>query len=72
MPEIQGPKKGSGEKKSRQFISEKIVKQPLTKRQVATRGVFVVCTALIWCGVCVQFYGSEAVCWTAFRRGRAD
>lgn len=48
MPEIQGPKKGSGEKKSRQFISEKIVKQPLTKRQVATRGVFVVCTALIF------------------------
>lgn len=48
MPEIQGPKKGSGEKKSRQFISEKIVKQPLTKRQVATRGAFVVFTALIF------------------------
>ena len=48
MPEIQGPKKGSGEKKSRQFISEKIVKQPLTKKEVAVRGACVVCAALIF------------------------
>lgn len=48
MPEIQGPKKGSGEKKNRQFISEKIVKQPLTKREMIARGACIICAALVF------------------------
>ena len=48
MPEVNDPKKGPEKKR---FITEKIVKQPLTKGQMARRGVLFSGSYSVWrCG----------------------
>ena len=47
MPEVNDPKKGPEKKR---FITEKIVKQPLTKGQMARRGVLFLLAAILFGG----------------------
>lgn len=46
MPELHDPKQERGEK--RKFINEKVVKRPLTKRELARRGVLLTLAALLF------------------------
>ena len=41
MPEMNGPDREPEDRDKRQFINEKIVKQPLTRKQIAGRAAFI-------------------------------
>ncbi len=72
MPEVQGPKNEREMNEKRRFINEKVVKPPMTARQLAKRGVMMICGAAV-CGAvaavgfavtmpwAVRTFGSEPV-----------
>ncbi|MDO4268317.1 MAG: S1C family serine protease [Eubacteriales bacterium] len=48
MPEVRGPEKEQEKKEQRRFINEKVVRQPLTGRQLARRGLLLICAAVLF------------------------
>ena len=50
MPEVHGPEHEQEKNGKRSFINEKVVRQPLSRRQLAKRGLIMLCSAAV-CGV---------------------
>lgn len=68
MPEVRDPKREPGK---RQFITEKVVRQPLTRRQIMRRGLLFLVAALFFGGAAgVSFAVSQP--WAARRFGEAS
>lgn len=62
MPEVHGPENEQEKNGKRNFINEKVVRQPLSRRQLVKRGVVMLCSAAV-CGVVAAFSFAAAVPW---------
>ncbi len=62
MPEVHGPKNEQEKNGKRNFINEKVVRQPLSRRQMAKRGLVMLCSAAV-CGVVAAVSFAAAVPW---------
>lgn len=62
MPEVHGPEHEQEKNGKRSFINEKVVRQPLSRRQLAKRGLVMLCSAAV-CGVVAAVSFAAAVPW---------
>lgn len=62
MPEVHGPENEQEKNGKRNFINEKVVRQPLSRRQMAKRGLVMLCSAAV-CGVVAAVSFAAAVPW---------
>lgn len=62
MPEVHGPENEQEKNGKRNFINEKVVRQPLSRRQLVKRGAAMLCSAAV-CGIVAAFSFAAAMPW---------
>lgn len=62
MPEVHGPENEQEKNGKRNFINEKVVRQPLSRRQLVKRGAAMLCSAAV-CGIVAAFSFAAAAPW---------